>query len=75
MGETIISDDDIKMCASALVKMFGKNAPVRCATRAEEYLAKDEKEGCEFWTRMAKATDELLQKEPEKGERQKLVHI
>ena len=68
MGEAMISDDDIKMCAEGLVTMFGKDAPVRCATRAEEYLAKDEKNGCEFWRRMVKATDELLQTEPEKGE-------
>ena len=64
----MISDDDIKMCAEGLVTMFGKDAPVRCATRAEEYLAKDEKNGYEFWRRMVKATDELLQTEPEKGE-------
>ena len=68
MGEAMISDDDIKMCAEALVTMFGKDAPVRCATRAEEYLAKDEKNGYEFWRRIVKATDELLQTEPEKGE-------
>ena len=64
----MISDDDIKMCAEALVTMFGKDAPVRCATRAEEYLAKDEKSGYEFWRKIVKATDELLQTEPEKGE-------
>ena len=60
----MISDDDIKMCASALVEMFGKDAPMRAAERAEEYLAKGEKDGCEFWTRMKKATDELIQTEP-----------
>ncbi len=64
----MISDDDIKMCAEALVVMFGKDAPVRCATRAEEYLAKSEKDGYEFWRRMVKATNELLLTEPEKGE-------
>ena len=48
-----------------LVTMFGKDAPVRCATRAEEYLPKDEKNGYEFWRRIVKATDELLQTEPD----------
>ena len=64
----MMSDDDIKMCAEALVTMFGKDAPVRCATRAEDYLAKSEKGGYEFWRRMVKATNELLLTEPEKGE-------
>ena len=68
MGEAMISDDDINLCASALVTMFGKDASRRCATRAEEYLAKSEKDGYEFWRRMVKATDELLLTEPEKGE-------
>ncbi len=64
----MMSDDDIKMCAEALVSMFGKDAPVRCATRAEDYLAKSEMSGYEFWRRLVKATDELLLTEPEKGE-------
>ena len=64
----MISDDDIKICAAALVLMFGKDAPVRIAERAEEYLAKGEKEGHECWRRMLKATEELLRAEPEKGE-------
>ncbi len=41
----MISDDDIKLCASALVTMFGKDAPARAAERADEYLAKGEQEG------------------------------
>jgi hypothetical protein len=48
--------------------MFGKDAPARVAERAEECLAKGEKESHEFWGRMVKATDELLLMEPEKGE-------
>ncbi len=67
MGETVISDDDIKLCARALVQLFGKDAPARVAERADEYLAKGEKNGYEFWTRMVKATDKLLQTEPERG--------
>ncbi len=57
----MISDDDIRLCASALIELFGKDAPVRAAERAEEYLAKGEKNGQEFWMRIVKATDELLQ--------------
>ena len=57
----MITDDDIRLCASALVELFGKDAPVRAAERAEEYVAKGEKDGQEFWMRMVKATDELLQ--------------
>ncbi len=68
MGEAVISDDDIKICAAALVVMFGKDAPVRTAERAEVCLAKGEKEGHEFWRRMLKATEEVLRAEPEKGE-------
>ncbi len=64
----MISDDDIKLCAAALVVMFGKDAPARVAERTEECLAKGEKESHEFWGRMVKATDELLLMEPEKGE-------
>ncbi len=64
----MISDDDIKLCASALVQLFGKDAPVRAAERADEYLAKGENSGYEFWRKMMKATDELLQTEPERGE-------
>ena len=62
---TVISDDDIKMCAAALVQLFGKDAPARAAERADEYQAKGETDGFEFWTRMMKATDELIQAEPE----------
>ena len=61
----MISDDDIKLCASALVQLFGKDAPARAAERANEYQAKGESDGCEFWRRMMKATDEVLQTEPE----------
>ena len=63
----MISDDDIKMCAEALVVMFGKDAPARVAERAEECLTKDEKESHEFWGRMVKATEELLRTKPERG--------
>ena len=65
----MITDDDIKLCARALVQLFGKVAPVRAAERADEYLAKDEVDGYEFWRRMVKATEELLQTEPERGDR------
>ena len=67
MANAMISDDDIKMCAEALVTMFGKDAPVRAAERAEEYLAKDEDEGYAFWKRMEKAIEELLSSEPDLG--------
>jgi len=65
----MITDDDIKLCARALVQLFGKDASVRATERADEYLANDENDGHEFWRRMVKATDELLQTEPGKGER------
>ena len=65
----MISDDDIKMCATALVQLFGKVAPARAAERADEYQAKGETDGFEFWTRMMKATNELLQTESEGNER------
>ena len=64
----MITDDDIKLCARALVQLFGKDAPVRAAERADDYLSEDEKDGYEFWTRMVKATDELLQMGNEGGE-------
>ena len=67
VGEAMISDDDIKLCASALVVMFGKDAPGRVAERAEECLAKGEKESHEFWGRMVKAIEELLSSELEPG--------
>ena len=63
----MISDDDVKLCASALVTMFGKDAPARAAERADEYLAKGEQEGCEFWRRMVKAIEEVLSSEPGLG--------
>jgi hypothetical protein len=63
----VISDDDIKLCASALVTMFGKDAPVRVAERAEEYLTKGEKEGYAFWKKVEKAIEELLNSEPGLG--------
>ncbi len=62
-----MSDDDIKMCAEALVTMFGKDAPVRAAERAEEYLAKGEDQGYAFWKKIGKAIEELLSSEPESG--------
>lgn len=67
MGEAVISDDDIKMCASALVVMFGKDAPVRAAERADERLAQGEDESYAFWKRMEKAIEEVLSSEPGLG--------
>ena len=63
----MISDDDIKLCAGALVTMFGKDAPVRVATRANEYKQKGEDEGYAFWKRVEKAIDELLSSDPGPG--------
>ncbi len=63
----MISDDDIKMCAEALVVMFGKDAPARVAERAEECLTKGEKEGYTFWKRAEKAIEELLSSDPGPG--------
>ena len=63
----MISDDDIKMCAEALVVMFGKDAPARVAERAEEYLAKGEKEGYTFWKRVEKAIEGLRSSDPGPG--------
>lgn len=60
----MISDDDIKMCAEALVTMFGKDAPVRVAERAEECLTKGEKEGYTFWNRVEKAIEGFLSSDP-----------
>ncbi len=67
MGNVMISDDDIKMCAAALVVMFGKDAPVRVAERADECLAKGEDESYAFWKRMEKVIEELLSSEPGLG--------
>ena len=64
----MISDDDIKLCARALVTMFGEDTPVRTAERADECLAKGEKDSYEFWRRIVKATEELLQAEPDEGQ-------
>ncbi len=67
MGNAMISDDDVKLCASALVTMFGKDAPVRVAERADECLAKGADESYAFWKRMEKAIEELLRSEPGLG--------
>ena len=67
MANAMISDDDVKLCASALVTMFGKDAPVRVAERADECLAKGEDESYAFWKRMEKAIEELLSSEPDVG--------
>ncbi len=63
----MISDDDIKMCARALVTMFGKDAPIHAAIRANEYKQKGEDEGYAFWKRVEKAIEELLSSDPEPG--------
>ena len=67
MANAMISDDDIKICASALVVMFGKDAPLRAAERSDECLAKGEDESYAFWKRMEKAIEELLSSEPDVG--------
>ncbi len=67
MGNAMISDDDVKLCASALVTMFGKDAPVRVAERADECLAQGGGESYAFWKRMEKAIEEILSSELDAG--------
>ena len=56
----MISDRDIDLCARALVELFGKDAPARATERAGDYVGQGNEDGFDFWTKIAKATQQLV---------------
>ena len=63
------SDLDICRTANVLVKKHGQDAPIQAAMRADAMLEKGDLDGYAVWQRILRAVEELVRKEPAKGER------
>ncbi len=62
-------DLDIYRSANLLVKQHGEDAPIEAAMRADAMLEKGDLDGYAVWQRILRAVEELVRKEPAKGER------
>ena len=62
-GRMKIGQREIEMVAVALIEMFGDDAPNKAKLRASEYQDKGETEDFEFWTRLSKVIQELLDRQ------------
>ncbi len=65
----MIPDLDIYRTANVLVKRHGEDASIRAAMRADATLDKGDLDGYAVWQRILRAVEELVRKEPAKGER------
>ncbi len=60
---------DIYRSANVLIKRHGPDAPIHAAMRADGMLDKGDLDGSAVWRRILRAVEELVRKEPAKGER------
>lgn len=51
--DEIYFKDDVNMAATALIDLFGDNAPIRVKERVEEAGQKNDGEGATFWQAVA----------------------
>ena len=54
--------------AEAMIKKHGNDAVAICKERANKFYDRGDDEGSTFWTRIAKAVEDLQRPEPEFGE-------
>ena len=59
---------DIWRSADALMKQYGTGAVFIAALRADEFLARGDRESCSVWARITLAIDVLLREKPREGE-------
>ena len=57
----MISDREIRMSATAMIEMFGKDAPRRARERAAEYPTDEQDGGQRFWLDVAEKSETLLE--------------
>ncbi len=55
----MIKDQDFTLVAKALIEMFGDDAPSRVRERKAEYERTGNKEGSEFWRRVAEEVAQI----------------
>ena len=64
----IIPDLDIYRSANVLVKLYGQDAPIHAAMKADELLEAGDLDGFAVWKRIVKAVEELQRARAVTGE-------
>ncbi len=65
----MIPDLDIYRAANVIINQYGEDAPIHAAMRADATLEAGDLNGYAVWKRRLRAVEELVRKEPAKGER------
>jgi hypothetical protein len=64
-----IDSTDIWRAANMMIELYGEDATLRAAVRADALLGQGDTEGFFLWKRIARAIDDLSQRERRLGER------
>lgn len=67
---TDVVSTDIWRAANEMIQLYGDDAALRAAMRADALLEQGDTEGSFVWKRIARAIDDLSQARPKPGERQ-----
>jgi len=60
---------DIWRAANEMIRMFGEDARLRAAMRADALLEEGDTEGCSVWKQIIRAISELQSSAPATGEK------